>query len=208
MDRPLTTREKKAVQDYCRVCGDLKLCDPGSKSWLEKRGLKPEDLRPHANGTPRARHGRVCIDCRRTAARQYAREHGLSLTRNKSIHWIRKDGSRDPQASGKSVNAGKPLFHQLPKEVQDAARRMLDERIAHYKDRRGKLPDVHAKYLLVANVIRSIKSPNGSLFRNFLCEKFRLRVSRRRYLFGRRNAVAQKPVPAGERVYTPTLEGI
>jgi hypothetical protein len=86
------------------------------------------------------------------------------------------------------------------------AQKMLEERIEHYNLRRGHAPDVHAKYLLVANVIRSIRHPFGSLYRNFITEKLRLRRQRRRVFFAK--AKRQNYPPVTERVYTPALEGI
>ena len=130
-DRPLTARERCAVIDRCRVCGDLKLCDPADlahrdpEKFFERYGVRPEDLKPNANGTPRFKPGVVCIDCRREAAKMYARERGLSLRRNKSIHWLSPDSTRNPQFQNKPINAGMPLFHQLPKEQRGAAQRML-----------------------------------------------------------------------------------
>jgi hypothetical protein len=207
LNRPLTARERHAIMDYCRVCGDLKLCDPGVETFLANRGLKHEDLKPNQNGTPRSRPGRVCIDCRRTAAKVYAEARGLKLTGRKGRPWFSKDGTRSLEFKG-TVNAGKPLWHQLKKEQKPLADKMLEEYTKRYRERHGRMPCVRAKYLLVAAVIHVIKCPPDSLHINFVHEKRRLRKQAARVLFAKRNHPTPQHQNVFERVSVGNLQGI
>ena len=186
----------------CRVCGVEKDCcgTMTRRQRLESKGKRPEDV-------PGFIEGSVCHDCRREGAILYAREHGLSLVKNTAIHWFGKDGKRHEKLSNKKVNAGMPRFHQLNRELRPLAERMLEERIRHYTERHAHRPNIHATYLLVANVIRSIKSPNGPLNANFTHRKRFLKRLRKLVLFARQRG-PRAVIPRDERVYTPQLEGI
>lgn len=203
----LTARERKAVWDRCRVCGELKLCDKGSfESYLARRG-KTYEQRWSTDRSPR---GRVCIDCRVSANEEYSRERGLNPYKATTNQWFGPFGrqGRHAELSHNQVNPRQPLWHQLPKEVRPLADRMLEERLKAFHERRGFAPNVHHKYLLVANVIRSLRHPIDSLHRNHVAEVIRRRREIRGIIAAKERGRDLPVIPAEHRLGQTSLVGI